>query len=93
MFLCITCRKALLTSVHFFVHLNLAISLFLAYLVFVLGIELARSSTVCTVRTVGVKKKSPLLIATQENRNSDRNVEAREPKITGSQLAIFRPFL
>ena len=41
-----TYRKKLFVQVHYFVHLNLSISLLLAYLVFVLGIELANTSVV-----------------------------------------------
>ena len=39
-------RKKLFNAVHMFVHLNLAISLLLGYLVFMFGIETATSSTV-----------------------------------------------
>ena len=39
-------RKKLFHAVHMIVHLNLAISLLLGYLVFMLGIETATSSTV-----------------------------------------------
>ena len=39
-------RKKLFKAVHMFVHLNLAISLLLGYLVFMFGIETATSSTV-----------------------------------------------
>ena len=35
-----------MVRVHYFIHLNLAISLFLAYFVFVLGIQLARENEV-----------------------------------------------
>ena len=40
--------KKLLLMVHYFIHLNLAISLFVGYLVFVIGIQTARHSMVCT---------------------------------------------
>ena len=33
-------------KVHYFIHFNLAIALFLAYLLFVLGIQLARQNEV-----------------------------------------------
>lgn len=39
-------RKKLRTSVHYFVHLNLAMSLLLAFIVFVVGLETAIGSTV-----------------------------------------------
>ena len=42
----VLCRRNLFSQVHYFIHLNLAIALFLAYLVFVLGIQLARKSEV-----------------------------------------------
>ena len=41
-----TCSKQLFTAVHYFVHLNLALSLLLGYIVFMFGIELGTSSTV-----------------------------------------------
>ena len=40
-------RKNLFVAVHYFVHLNLAISLLLGYVVFIFGIELGTSSKVC----------------------------------------------
>ena len=40
------CRKVLFTAVHNFVHLNLAVSLLVGYLVFALGVELAASNKV-----------------------------------------------
>ena len=40
------CRRKLLHAVHMFIHLNLAISLLLGYLIFMIGIETATSSTV-----------------------------------------------
>jgi len=39
-------RKKLFTSVHYFIHLNLAISLCLGYVVFVAGVEPARANRV-----------------------------------------------
>ena len=42
----VLCRKKLFSSVHYFVHLNLAISLLLGYIVFIFGIELGTSSKV-----------------------------------------------
>ena len=39
-------RKKLFHAVHMFVHLNLAISLLLGYLIFMFGIETATSNTV-----------------------------------------------
>ena len=39
-------RKKLLEEVHYFVHLNLALSLLLGYVVFMLGMELGTSSKV-----------------------------------------------
>ncbi len=41
LYLLYTCRKQLFNKVHYFVHLNLSISLLLAYFVFVVGIETA----------------------------------------------------
>ena len=41
-----TCRRELFQKVHYFIHLNLAITLFLAYLMFVVGVEPARASAV-----------------------------------------------
>ena len=46
---------------HYFIHLNLAISLFLAYLVFVFGIQLARENEV--YETVDLVMNSLLLVA------------------------------
>ena len=43
-------RKKLFHAVHMFVHLNLAISLLLGYLVFMFGIETATSSTVSCMK-------------------------------------------
>ena len=42
----VLCRKKLFSSVHYFVHLNLAISLLLGYVVFMFGIELGTASKV-----------------------------------------------
>ena len=42
----LSCRKKLFTAVHYFVHLNLAISLLLGYVVFMFGIELGTSTRV-----------------------------------------------
>ena len=39
-----------MSSVHYFVHLNLAISLLLAYIVFVSGLETAAGSRVSNLR-------------------------------------------
>ena len=39
-------RKALFSAVHNFIHLNLAIALFIAYLTFAVGIELAARNEV-----------------------------------------------
>ncbi len=44
----LTCRKKLFESVNYFVHLNLAITLLLAFIVFVFGVELGNSTTVST---------------------------------------------
>ena len=44
-------RKELLTSVHYFIHLNLAISLCLGYLVFVTSVQPARANDVSTTLT------------------------------------------
>ena len=41
---CMSCRKKLFSSVHYFVHLNLSLSLLLGYVVFMFGIELGTSS-------------------------------------------------
>ena len=43
-------RKVLLRSVHFFIHLNLAISLLCGYFIFAVGVETARNSSVCRER-------------------------------------------
>ena len=43
----ISCRKTLFTEVHNLVHLNLAIALFVAYLVFAVGVELGAKNEVC----------------------------------------------
>ncbi len=40
------CRSELFRKVHYFIHLNLSISLFLGYLMFVAGIETARANHV-----------------------------------------------
>ena len=45
-------RKKLFNAVHYFVHLNLALSLLLGYVVFMIGIELGTSSTVCEIHGV-----------------------------------------
>ena len=49
MSLCTLYRKKLFEAVHNFVHLNLAIALFLGYLTFAVGVELATPNKVCTV--------------------------------------------
>ena len=41
-----TLRKKLFSAIHYFVHLNLALTLLVGYLVFVLGIELGNSNKV-----------------------------------------------
>ena len=41
-----THRKKLFSAVHNFVHLNLAISLFIGYLIFAVGVELAKNNEV-----------------------------------------------
>ena len=46
------CRKKLFSSVHNFVHLNLAISLLLGYVVFMFGIELGTGSKVYNPLTI-----------------------------------------
>ena len=43
-----------MTAIHLFVHLNLSISLLLGYLIFMIGIETARSTTVSTIIIIGV---------------------------------------
>ena len=40
------CRKKLFSTVHNFVHLNLAIALFAGYLIFAVGVELAAGNEV-----------------------------------------------
>ena len=56
-------RKKLFNAVHMFVHLNLAISLLLGYLVFMFGIETATSSTVsmmsCSQNNLQLKHMHP----------------------------------
>ena len=44
-------RKEMFEKVHYFIHFNLAIALFLAYLLFVLGIQLARENQVQYMHT------------------------------------------
>ena len=46
------CSKKLFSTVHNFVHLNLALSLFVAYMIFAVCIELATSSEVSTITFV-----------------------------------------
>ena len=41
-------RKQLLEKLHNFIHLNLAIALFLAFATFVAGVETAKNNIVCT---------------------------------------------
>ena len=59
--LCLCCgilrRKKLFQAVHMFVHLNLAISLLLGYLIFMLGIETAISSSVSIAATLKLVAK------------------------------------
>ena len=51
--LCVSyCRKKLFKAVHNFVHLNLAIALFVGYLTFAVGVELAKSNKVCETNWV-----------------------------------------
>ena len=50
--MCVDCRKKLFTAVHNFVHLNLAIALFLAYLVFAIGVDLGSRDTVSVHATM-----------------------------------------
>ena len=45
-FLLLTCSKKLLIAVHNFVHLNLAIALFVGYLIFAVGMELGAKNEV-----------------------------------------------
>ena len=40
------CSKKLFTAVHNFIHINLAIALFIGYLVFAVGVELAKDDEV-----------------------------------------------
>ena len=47
----LACRKKLFSAVHNFVHLNLAIALFVGYLVFTIGVELAAKNEVMTTLT------------------------------------------
>ena len=42
--------KQLFTAVHNFIHLNLSIALFVGYLTFALGLELANHEKVCVYR-------------------------------------------
>ena len=44
---CCFYRKKLFSAVHNFIHLNLSIALFLGYLVFGVGVELAAKNEVC----------------------------------------------
>ncbi len=48
-----TCRKKLFNAMHLFVHLNLALALCLALVVFVAGVEPAAANEVlvCTIAT------------------------------------------
>ena len=41
-------------SINYFVHLNLSVSLLMAYTVFVFGIELGNSTKVCTCNCIYV---------------------------------------
>ena len=62
-----THRKKLFTAVHNFVHLNLAISLFIGYLIFAVGVELGRNNKVgaCPLLWGGVSTAVvPLIIIT-----------------------------
>lgn len=63
-------RKKLLESVHYFIHLNLSISLCLGYLVFVTSVEPARAinvsatlTSICKVIKVVVFSKAASRIA------------------------------
>ena len=40
------CSKKLFSTVHNFVHLNMAIALFVGYLIFAVGVELAKGNEV-----------------------------------------------
>ena len=52
--MCVFYSKKLFTAVHNFVHLNLAIALFIGYLVFAVGVELAKDNKVEYI-TIGIK--------------------------------------
>ena len=54
-------RKKLFSAIHYFVHLNLAISLLLGYLAFVLGIELGNSNKVSLYTLVCLQLQSSLV--------------------------------
>ena len=51
-------RKKLFQAVHMFVHLNLAISLLLGYLIFMFGIETATGSAVSIAATIKISISS-----------------------------------
>ena len=46
MFCSLLCSKKLFSTVHNFVHLNLAIALFMGYMIFAVGVELAKDNEV-----------------------------------------------
>ena len=52
--MCVFYSKKLFTAVHNFVHLNLAIALFIGYLVFAVGVEFAKDNKVEYI-TIGIK--------------------------------------
>ena len=56
-------RKKLFSSVHYFVHLNLALSLLLGYVVFMFGIELGTSSKVSWLHLENVTRMGPNLLS------------------------------
>ena len=60
------CRKKLFIAVHYFVHLNLALSLLLGYVVFMLGIELGTSSKVSKIVCTQCKVFSTFIVDVNE---------------------------
>ena len=55
------CRNTLLNGIHSFIHLNLAIALFLALIIFVSGIEAASENDVSSCIQISIKYYYSLL--------------------------------
>ena len=63
---CWFCRKELFIAMHNFVHLNLAIALFVGYLVFAVGVELAADNDVCVYNCFYVETVRPTQIEARQ---------------------------